>query len=77
MKHYKEIEITCTGMIIARVFCEDGRRTGLEYFNISILDQFTKKNYPVHLEKRCKEAHEWADKVVAICDKYEIKAGGL
>lgn len=75
MKHYKEIEITSTGMIVARVYCEDGRRTALEFFNSGFLDQFRNKNAPEHLEKRCKEAHEWADKMIDVADKYEIKAG--
>jgi len=73
MKHYKEIEITCTGMIIARVFCEDGRRTGLEFFGVGFLDQFISS--PERTEKHCLEAHKWADKMIEVCGKYEIKAG--
>lgn len=75
MKYYKEIEITCTGMIIARVFCVDGRRTGLEFFNTGFLDQSRNKQAPEHIEKRCIEAHKWADKMIEICDKYEITTG--
>ena len=75
MKHYKQIEITSTGMIIAEVFCEDGRRTALEFFNSGFLDQFRNKQSPEHIEKRLKDAHKWADKMIEVCNKYEIKAG--
>ncbi len=73
MKHYKKVEITSTGMIIAEVYCEDGRRTALKFFNSGLLDQFRNKQTPEHMEKRCIEAHEWADKTVAVHDKYETK----
>lgn len=73
MKHYKEIEITDTGMVVAEVFCEDGRRTALEFFGTSFLDQFIKS--PKRTENNCKKAHDWADKMIEVCDKYEIKAG--
>lgn len=73
MKHYKEIEITDTGMIVARVYCEDGRRTALEFFGNGFLDQFISS--PERTEKHCLEAHKWADKMIEVCDKYEIKAG--
>ena len=72
MKHYKEIEVYSTGQVLARVFCEDGRRCAYKFFEKT---PFISKDTPEKLEKRCKEAHEWADKVVAICDKYEIKVG--
>ena len=71
MKHYKEIEITESGMIIASVYCEDGRRTALEFFNRGLLDHFRNRQTAEHIEKRCIEAHEWADKTIAVHDKYE------
>ena len=74
MKHYKEIEIT-TGMIIARVFCEDGRRVALKFFSDRLTELWKDTNTPETLEKRCKEAHDWADKTIEVCNKYEIKAG--
>lgn len=74
MKHYKEIEITDTGMIVARVYCEDGRRTALEFFGISLIDEFIKS--PERTEQNCMKAHAWADKMIVVCDKYETTAGG-
>ena len=73
MKHYKQIEITSTGMIIAEVFCEDGRRTALEFFGNSFIDIFITS--PERTEKHCIEAHKWADKMIEVCNKYEIKEG--
>lgn len=73
MKHYKQIEITSTGMIIVEVFCEDGRRTALEFFGNGFLDQFISS--PERTEQHCLEAHRWADMMVEVCDKYEIKVG--
>lgn len=71
MKHYKEIEITDTGMIVAEVFCEGGRRTALEFFGNSFIDSFITS--PERTEKHCLEAHKWADKMIEVCNKYEIK----
>jgi len=65
MKHYKEIEITSTGMIIAEVFCEDGRRTALEFFGNGFLVQFISS--PERTEQHCLKAHEWADKMIGVC----------
>lgn len=76
MKHYKKIAIMATGMIVAEVWSEDGRRTALKFFNTGFLDQFRNQNVS-HMEKRCKEAHEWADKTVVLHDKYDVKGETL
>ncbi len=75
MKHYKEVEVFDTGQVVARVFCEDGVRVAYKFFEVSFLDSFKDTNTPEHTEKRCKEAHEWADKMIVVVDKYEVKAG--
>lgn len=76
MKHYKEIEVMCTGQIVARVFSKvDDRRVAYKFFNTSFLESFKDANTPENVEKRCKEAHKWADEMIVVVDKYEVKAG--
>ena len=62
VKYLKEVEITYTGMVIARVFSPDGRRTGLEFFT----------NPFKSVESRAVQAHAWADKHMDICERMEV-----
>jgi len=63
MEYRKEIEITDTGMVVARVFGGD-RRCGLEFFT-----SIRSSNKVV--EKKAKQAHKWADERIRICKLQE------
>ena len=64
MKYKKEIEITSTGMVIAKVVDEKGSAKGLEFFS-----QFISTNSSV--ERSCKKAHAWANERIAVCERQE------
>lgn len=67
--HYtKTVEVSDTGMVIARVFAnaEDNhelRRVGVDFFSNPFLS----------LERRIKQAHKWADKHAEICKNGEVQ----
>ena len=65
MKYKKEIEVTSTGMVVARVKDELGNTKGLEFFSALIS---TNKA----VERKCKKAHSWADERIKICERQEI-----
>lgn len=56
----KEIEVTDTGMVIARVFAEDGRRVGLKFFT-----PFARTVSSI--DRHAKAAHRWADAYIQMC----------
>ena len=58
----KDIKRTSTGMIIAKVYREDGTRCGTEFFSFPFDND----------EKRYIKAHKWANKIIEGCKKYEI-----
>jgi len=60
----KEIEITSTGMVIARVIGPDGLKKGYKFF-----DQFI--STPANVERSCKKAHAWSDEYMKICERQE------
>ena len=65
MKYRKEIEVSSTGMVIARVIDDCGGTKGLEFFS-SIF------NTNKRVEKNCKKAHSWADERIAVCERQEV-----
>jgi len=65
MGYTKEIEVSSTGMVIARVKDSKGNTKGLEFFGSII-----RTNKAV--EKKCKKAHKWADDRIAMCERQEI-----
>lgn len=65
MNYRKDIEVTSTGMVVAKVMDSDGRVKGLEFFSA-----FIRTNKAV--EKQCKKAHKWADERIAICKRQEV-----
>lgn len=66
MTYSKEIEITATGMVIARVFGVEMRCAGLEFFS----SPFSSSNATV--EKNARKANEWADERIRICETWEF-----
>ena len=64
MEYTKEIKVTSTGMVAAKVKGSDGETKGLEFFTA-----FIATNKAV--EKKCKKAHKWADERIAICERQE------
>lgn len=65
-RYRKEIEVTDTGMIVARVFHKDGRRVGLKFFTPWGL-RTTKA-----IKKHGLKAHAWADAYMLMCETIEI-----
>lgn len=60
-RYGKVIEQGDTGMVIATVWnLNTGERCGLEFF------------YTFSQERRLQRAHAWADKYIALCEKYCI-----
>jgi hypothetical protein len=57
----KQIQITFTGMVVAKVFFKKDRPVGLQFYN-SIFD--SKK-------RRFLKAHKWADQHIKLCEDYE------
>ena len=60
----KEIEVTSTGMVIARVISNDGHVSGLEFFN----GVFSSNK---SVKRSCRRAHAWADERIKLVDKEE------
>lgn len=58
----KTIEISDTGMVVAKVYNPIGTRVGLKFFN-GIFDI---------AENRFIKAHSWADRHIKTCAKYEV-----
>lgn len=68
-KYSKQIQVTDTGMIVAQVFAEGGRRVGLRFFDPST---FGFNDTVGKIEKACKKAHAWADDYMAMCERQEV-----
>ena len=60
----KEIEVTSTGMIVAKVRDSNGNCKGTEFFS----SMFSTNKA---IEKKYRKAHKWADDRIAICVKHE------
>ena len=64
-QYLKEIEVTSTGMIVAKVRGKVGGSVkGVNFFS-SIFN--SNKN----IEKNCKKAHLWADELILVCIRQE------
>jgi hypothetical protein len=68
-KYRKQIEVTDTGMIVAQVFAEGGRRVGLKFHHPSV---FGFNDTVAKVEKACQKAHAWADAHMAMCERNEV-----
>lgn len=60
-EYRKEIQLTPSGMVIARVYRRD-ISSGYSFFH-GLFD---------NTEKRFQKAHKWADNLIELCEKYEI-----
>lgn len=65
MRYKKDIKVTATGLVIARVLDEDGNLKGSKLFT-----QFISTNSSI--ERSFKKAHKWADERIALCIKQEV-----
>ena len=61
----KEIEVTATGMVVARVKHKNGDCKGLEFFSPIF---YTNKT----IEKNCEKAHKWANERLLLCCRQEV-----
>src|SRR5690606_23621291 len=67
MKYLKFIEVTQTGMVVARVLHEEsGRCVGLEFFSSLFMTNLA-------VERLFQKAHDWADKRIQLCQAYETQ----
>lgn len=62
--YIKKVEISSTGMVIASVYRNDGRRTGLKFFTPFFA---TIRG----IERQAQKAHKWADKYCIMCQQQE------
>lgn len=66
MAYRKKIEVTDTGMVVAQVYADDGRRVGLDFFTPFPLYRTVKA-----IEAQAKKAHKWADDYMVMCERSE------
>lgn len=65
----KEIRLTSTGMVLANVFyCKDGNLTECVGSEMFVGGVFFKNR-----EKNLKKAHKWADSIIELAKKYEVR----
>jgi hypothetical protein len=64
----KQIQVTDTGMVIARVFAPDGRRVSWETFGGA---SFFRKS-PARVAKHIMDAHAWADSMLYVVEQGEV-----
>lgn len=60
----KQITNKNSGMVLAEVFCDDGRDVGSKWF-----DQLISTNKSIR--RSCIKAHKWADKRINLCEEQE------
>ena len=61
----KEITVTHTGMVVARVLHKNGDCKGLEFFSSIFITNKT-------IEKDCEKAHKWANERILLCCRQEV-----